>query len=278
MHHVPAQIAHGARDQDGAGGADGTSLGRRCDPPVDRSDHQHGQHQHRHDAAQSAEFDRPRRALLQRRRKLRAQYHFQDHGGGEQDRHHDARQDAGDEQVADRCLGEDAIDDHRHARRDEDAERAARGGRPERERLVVAALDHFRHRHRTDGRGGHRAGAADRGKNRASEYGRDGQRTGKPAQPHMRGAKEIVPDPGRRQCLAHQHEQRNDHEHEVARLGEGDVAELAQRVRRNENRRTQNADGAERDRHRRPRHHQGHEDNDEREESEKRFHRRRPCP
>ncbi len=60
---------------------------------------------------------------------------------------------------------EDAVDDHRDARRDQDPERATGGDGAGRQAVVVAVLAHRRHRHL-----GHRRGGGDR----AAAHGREG--------------------------------------------------------------------------------------------------------
>ena len=57
-----------------------------------------------------------------------------DEGGGEQQAGHDP----GDEQVADRLLGEQAVDDEQQARRDQHAEHRAAGDDADREARRVA--------------------------------------------------------------------------------------------------------------------------------------------
>ena len=65
-------------------------------------------------------------------------------------REQQAGDDAGDEQLADRVVGERAVHDHVHARRDQDAQRAAGGQRAERRAHRVAALLQRGQRHRAD--------------------------------------------------------------------------------------------------------------------------------
>ena len=72
----------------------------------------------------------------------------------EQRRHQQAGDHAGKEQLRHRGLGEGAVDDHREARRDEDAERAAGRQRSGRQGAVVFATDQLRQRHAADRRGG----------------------------------------------------------------------------------------------------------------------------
>ena len=79
----------------------------------------------------------------------------------------DAGKDAGQEQLADRLLGEEAVDQEDHARGNEDAERAAGGDRARRKLRVVAELAHLRQRHCRHRCCRRHAGAADGGEARA---------------------------------------------------------------------------------------------------------------
>src|SRR6185437_14336054 len=64
----------------------------------------------------------------------------------------DAGHDAGDEQLTDRLLDDDAVQDERDRRRNEDAERAARGDESAGEAARIAALAHLGNAHRADRR------------------------------------------------------------------------------------------------------------------------------
>ena len=122
------------------------------------------------------------------------------------------RQDAGDEQLADVLLRQDAVDDHHHRGRDQDAERAAGGDRTRGERVGVAEALHRRHRHL-----GHGGGRGDRRARDGREAAaRDDGGHGEPAAPvpqeGMGGLVQLLRQSGPRDQIAHQHEQRHDRE------------------------------------------------------------------
>ena len=96
--------------------------------------------------------------------------HDHDHvdGGGEQ-----PGNDAGDQQLGDRDLGEHAVEHEQDARRDQRIERAAARDRAGGEPLVVAVLEHFRHRELRHRGGGGDARAGRRAEARAGPVGRD---------------------------------------------------------------------------------------------------------
>ena len=75
--------------------------------------------------------------------------------------HDDARQDAADQQRADRDADGRAVDHHQDRRRDHDAHGRGAGGEADREALVVAALDHRRVEDAAERRGVGRAAAGD---------------------------------------------------------------------------------------------------------------------
>ena len=85
-----------------------------------------------------------------------------DHGR-EQDAGNEARDDAGDQELADGGLGRDAVDHHGDARRDQDIERRADADRAGGEFVGIAVAAHFRHgdlghhRRRGSARAGHGA-------------------------------------------------------------------------------------------------------------------------
>ncbi len=84
--------------------------------------------------------------------------------------HEQARQERGEEQFADGLVGDDAIEDHQDARRDEHAERAARGDDGGGERGGVLALEHGWDHDPAHGRGGGGAGAGNGGEEHGSQH------------------------------------------------------------------------------------------------------------
>ena len=116
------------------------------------------------------------------------------------------------QQLADRLLGEQPVDDERGARRDEDAERAAGGDHAGREPVAVVVAPHLR---QADLAHGHRRGDArsrHRGKSGAGEDGGVREPAAHMADPGIGGGIEIARHARHRAEIAHQHEQRDDGE------------------------------------------------------------------
>ena len=92
------------------------------------------------------------------------------HRSGEQ-----AGNDAGDEQLADVLLGDDAVDREHRRRRQHGAERAAGGDHAGGERLRIVVAAHLRIGDGREGRGGRDRRAGDRGKAGAGGDGGDAE-------------------------------------------------------------------------------------------------------
>ena len=117
--------------------------------------------------------------------------------------------DAGDEQLANRVVGQRAVDDHVHAGRDQDAQRATGGQRAQRGAHRVAPLHQRRQRHRADRRGrGHRRARGRREQRAAADVGVQ-QAARQAPQPGRQGDVHAVGDAGAQQQFTEQHEQRN---------------------------------------------------------------------
>ena len=139
-------------------------------------------------------------------------------GEAEQPRRHDARQNAGREELADIGLGHDAVDHHDHRRRDQDAERAARGNGTGGERVLVAELAHRRVGHLGEGRGGGDRRAADRPEARARDDGGHGEAAALVAEEGVGGVVELLGHARAHDEIAHEDEQR-DHRQGIREAG-----------------------------------------------------------
>ena len=124
----------------------------------------------------------------------------------------DARDDAGDEQLADVGRGHDAVDHHDHARRNEDAERAAGGDRAGGEAVGVAVAPHRRHRHLGHGRRRRHARAGHRGKAAAGGDRRHRQAAAAVAEERVGAIVELLAEAGAIDEAAHEDEQRQHRE------------------------------------------------------------------
>ena len=157
---LQAQLAIDERgDQDRVHRGDDRGLGGREEPELQAEDDDERQHQRPDRLAQGAQH-LDGRAPRRRRDAFRA--------GDEPPRnperraHHQAREDAGEEQLRDRDVGGDAEHHEADARRNDRRDDAGRGDQAGRARLVVARGHHHRQEQRRErGRVGHR-GARER--------------------------------------------------------------------------------------------------------------------
>ena len=116
--------------------------------------------------------------------------------GREQKDEQDAGADTGKEQPAERLLRGNGVQDHRNRRREQDAERAARGNEACRESPRVAAPAHLGDARAADGRTGGRARSRHGGKERAGEDVGNAQAAGDPVHPGVDRSIEIGTGPG----------------------------------------------------------------------------------
>ena len=202
------------RDQERAARADPARLGRREQAAVKAADHEHEQRKRGPDVAQRPEPLAPA-AGRARRQKARPQ---DADGGDRQHVHRDreqARKNAGDEQLADVLLGDEAVDgEHRRGRKD-GAERAAGGDHARGEGLRIVVSPHLGIGDGGEGCGGRDRRAADRGEAGA---GRD-RRQAQPAPPMPDEAvgrpEQFAAHAGSRDKRAHEQEHRDDAERVV---------------------------------------------------------------
>ena len=141
----------------------------------------------------------------------------------------DAGQDAGDEQLADVLLGDQAVDREHGGGRDHDAERAAGRDHAGRERLRIAEAPHLGIRHLGEGRGGRDRGAADRREAAAGRDGGNAEPAAQMAEEGIGGAEQLAAHARGGGERAHQQEQRDHREVEVGHRAHRGVAHDLQR-------------------------------------------------
>jgi hypothetical protein len=127
---------------------------------------------------------------------------------GEQQHQQQSRQEAGQEDADDRCVGGNRVDDHRDRGRYQDAQRAGGRQRADRQFLVVAAALEFGQRDLGDGRAGRGRRARDRSEHAAADDRRVHQPAGNPVQPGAQAFEHFLAELGPEQDLAHPDEQR----------------------------------------------------------------------
>ena len=119
-----------------------------------------------------------------------------------------ARQHAGDEELGDRDLGADAVDDHDDRRRDQQPQRAGAGQRADRDAVRVAAALQLGQAHLADRGAGGGARARHGGEDRAADHVDVQQPPRQRLHPRRQAAEHVVRQPGAEQDLAHPDEQR----------------------------------------------------------------------
>ena len=188
----------------------------------------HEQQQRRPDVAQRRQPLRPGRARPGRQKARpraaddRDRHHV--HRGGEH-----ARQDAGDEQLADVLLGDDAVDREHGGRRQHGAERAAGGDHAGRERLRIAVAPHLRIGDGRERRRGRDRRAGDRGEAAAGRDGGDAESAAPMAEKGVGGAEQLAAHAGVGDERAHQQEHRDDAERVVGHRPHRGVADDLER-------------------------------------------------
>ena len=173
---------------------------------VKSADHQEEQQQHRPDPAQGLHFLAEAEAPAGRTGRRIAE-------DRDLNRHHiendaeDAGNDAGDEQLADRGFGEQAVDHQDDRRRNQDPQRSAGGDRGRGQLIGIAELAHFRHHHLGHGGGGGERRAADGGKAATGGNGGHGEATAEMAEKGVGDLVELTADAALVDEQAHQDEQ-----------------------------------------------------------------------
>ena len=139
----------------------------------------------------------------------------------QRDAHHKARQDTGLEEVADGGAGRDAVDHERDGRRNDDADRARRGGERRGIALVIALLLHLGDHERADGRHRRRAGAGDGRVEHGGERRDRAETAGEEADDIVREVEQALGDAAVAHEVAREHEERNRHQGEAVDAREG---------------------------------------------------------
>ena len=133
----------------------------------------------------------------------------------EQQHQENARNDASQEQVADTGFGENAVEHHDDAGRDENPDGSAGGDHPGRQLVAVSVAPHFRQRDLAHGGGGGERRSRNGAESAAGADGRHAQAAAASAPPGVEGAVQIAAQSGAGCEETHQHEQRDDAEFEV---------------------------------------------------------------
>ena len=214
------------RDNQAVERADGSGFGRREEAGVDTADDDNRQQQ-----APDIFLERCHALLPAGCRLALHVAAAENEVADEEEGHENARYNTRNEELADRLTRDGAVKNHRDARRNQDAERAARGDGAEDGRAFIAALEHFRNGHgaNRDGRG--YARARDCGENGTGENRRDADAARQMAEPFAAELKEAVADFAFEQNLTHEDVQRHGDEHEVVEGLIGDDRNLRKRGR-----------------------------------------------
>ena len=221
-------------DQERAGGADAAGLGRRKArqerQAVKPADHEDEQQHRRPDVLQARKALAPG-GLLTRRQEARTKPADQRDGQHVHGHREDAGNDAGDEQLADVLLGDDAVDREHGRRRQHGAQRAAGRDHAGGKGLRIAEAAHFRIGDRRERRGGRDRRAADRGKAAAGRDRGNAEPAAQMADKAVGGAKQFAAHPGIADQRAHQQEHRNHAERIVGHGAHRGLADQLQRRR-----------------------------------------------
>ena len=201
------EAAHRKGQQHRQQGGDGGGLGRRGNAGVDgQRDHQADDEDRAHRAQHLAQAAALRRVGIRDVRRIQPAPH-EDHQA-EQQHQHDAGHDAGDEQLTDRGVGDDAVEQQDQAGRDQHAERAAGGQHAAGQAVVVAQLLHLGQGHAADRERPHHRRAAHRTEAGACRNAAVGGRAAHP-HPAVHELEQIGADGRAPDQFAQEHEQRH---------------------------------------------------------------------
>ena len=128
---------------------------------------------------------------------------------GENDQQQDSGAHARQEHVSHRSFSNQAVNDHRDRRRNDDAQGAARHDGAQRELVVVATSPHGRVHHGANGQHGDDGRAGDRGKNAATQDGRNRQPARQGAGEGRHDVDQAFGGGALRHYIAAQYEERN---------------------------------------------------------------------
>ena len=163
--------------------------------------------------------------------------------------HEDARQDAADQQRADRHARGGAVDHHQDRRRDHGAHGRGAGGEAHRELLVVAALLHRRAEDRADGGGVGGARAGDAGQEHAHDHVHVGQPAAQVPDHRHRELHQALRDAAVGHDVAGEEEERQREQREGVDAGEHLLDRDHERQVRHPDDEQRAQDEGERDRH-----------------------------
>ena len=226
----PSQLAAQQRGDEGCRSADAGAFGGREQPAVDAAEDDDEDQRDRQHAAHQAPAQ-PRCVLVVVIRRMAGK---EAHGQRDredvaehrdQPRHHRRGKELGDV-----LLGQDRVDDQRHRRRDQDAQRAARGQRAGGQPARVAVALELRQRHLSDRRGRRHRRAADRAEGRAGHHGCHRQAAAKARHQRRRAFEQRARQAALGGEVTHQDEQRDDAQVEAGEARKGlRVQEACQR-------------------------------------------------
>ena len=223
------QLPHRDAEQDRQEAADHRRLGGGDDAEVEPAQRaEHEQHERDHFGQRPQQLAAGARARLARRH-ARIDLGVDGDVDHEERRHDQARNDAGHEQLRHRRLREGAVDDHREARRYQDAERAAGRQRACRQRPVVAAAQELRQRHAADRRRRGDARPVDGGEHRAARDVGLQQAARQPRHQLGKAAVDATAQAAGAQDLGHEHEQRHRGQREHVHAAPAHQAEAVER-------------------------------------------------
>jgi hypothetical protein len=206
------EAALGEGDDQGACGAHGSGLDRREQPAIDAAENQPDQENDGKDLAGDL-GQTHERSLLDRWLRpaaridpVRPENSHQHDPDRKAQGKHDARDDPGNEEIADRAFGQNAVENEQQARRDQHAEHGRAGDDADGEARRIAVPKHLRDGHSREHR---RRGNADAGDSREHRIGRNRRNAETAAhapQQLVCNVERILADIGDRDQQAHQHE------------------------------------------------------------------------
>ncbi len=180
-------------------------------PRVDAAQHDHDQDHDRRDLHQNFER-RQQLVVLHRGGEGALADEVRREPGHRRDRddigtrQQQARDDAGQEHIADRLLGDEGVDDHHHARRDDHAEHRGAGHHADGKALRIIEADHLRHGYAREHRGRRDRGAGDGGKGGVGGHRGDAETAAQPAEQLIGDLIDVGAETGLADDHPHHHE------------------------------------------------------------------------
>ncbi len=206
--HLAAHRSLHPGQEEGAHHAERRRLGGGGDAHVDRAQHERDERDRPDEVARGRDLLRERHRRV-RRRDAPGVRERPGHGvAHEEAREEQPRQHARDEELGDRHLRRDPVDDHDDRGRDEQAQRARARERADRHVLGVAAAPELRQRHLADGGAGGRARARHGREDRAADDVGVQQPAGNALQPGGEALEHVLRQARAEEDLAHPQEER----------------------------------------------------------------------